>query len=130
MAFCVKKEREADSQRSSKTKGKKTIGDLMLIDIFESEKKYRYIIELLVKREMMSSPSDLWIDEGKGSKGVLVALLKHLYVQRYYKENTKLTNEQIKDIWWNTSGIKVSIDHVKRTKSKDVAINYIPHEIH
>jgi hypothetical protein len=126
-AFWLKKKKRKVQKEVEKPNVEKNTRDLRLIDIFDCDKKYRYIIELLVQRGMISSVSNLWIDEGKGSKGVVVALLKYFYVQGYYKQNTKLTNKQIKDICWNTFGIKISIDHIKHTKSNDIIINYIPH---
>lgn len=122
------KKKEKHIQKPAvKKKVKRKTGALQLIDIFDCEKKYRFIIDLLVTKGMLSSVTPLWIDEEKGSKGVLVALLKRLYVTGYYKENSKLTNKQIMDICWNTFGVDISIDHIKHTKSKDIIFNYIPH---
>lgn len=101
-------------------------GKLKLSDVFTSEKKYQYVMDILVQQEMISPVNYQWIDMGKSYKKLIVALLKFLKVQGYYKDHLKLTNEKFQEISYNTFGIEIGIDHIKHTSYKDAIINYIP----
>jgi hypothetical protein len=97
-----------------------------LSEIFDSISRYKFIMNLLVERKYCEPNTYLWKDEGKGNKRLLVAILKFLHTQGYYKKNMRLTNEQIKSIAQNTFGWSISIDTIKKTKTGDFILTFIP----
>jgi len=99
---------------------------LKLDMFFESNSKYELIMALLVSKNHCQSGTYIWKDEKKGNKTVLAAILKHLHHQQYYKNNTKLTNDQIQKIAQNTFGLSISIDTIKRATSENADVSFIP----
>jgi hypothetical protein len=99
----------------NKTEAKQPL-PLFLADIFDSISKYNYIMNLLVEKQYCQPNTFIWKDEGAGNKGFLAAILKHLHAQGYYKDNKRLSNEQIKAIAKNTFGWEISIDTIKKAK--------------
>lgn len=99
---------------------------LKLSDIFESISKHTYIMDLLVEKKHCQSNTYIWKDEGKGNKGFLVALLKFLHTQQYYKGNKRPTNKQIMEIAKNSFGWKIGIDTIKKAKPKNFDLSFIP----
>ena len=101
---------------------------LFLFDIFESSSKYSFIMNLLIEKGHCQTGTHIWKDEGKGNKGLLVAILKHLHTQQYYKENKRPTAEEIKEIAHNTFGSDISIDTIKKTKPIQIeySLTFIP----
>ena len=99
---------------------------LKLNIVFESTSKYKQIMELLVEKEHCQPHIYIWKDEKKGNKGFLVAILKYLHKQGYYKKNRRLTNEEIRQIAKNTFGCTIGIDTVKHTKPDNPGLKFIP----
>jgi len=97
-----------------------------LSDIFEDISKYKYIMNLLVEKQYCQPNTYIWKDEKKGNKGFLVAIIKCLHIQRYYKDNKRLKNEQIKIISKNTFGCEMSIDTIKKANPERFDISFIP----
>lgn len=97
----------------------------LLINIFGSEIKYHKVAKILIGKNIFATDYS-WIDYGKGSKCLMVQVIKHLKVRGYFKKNFTLTNEIIKEIIWNSFREDVSIDYIKHIYVKDITIDYIP----
>lgn len=106
--------------------GIKPANPIKLSDYFESISKFNFIMNLLVEKQYCQPNTFIWKDENKGNKGFLVAILKQLHSQGYYKNNFRLTNEQIKEIALNSFGWDVSIDTIKKTKTIHFDVSFIP----
>jgi hypothetical protein len=109
--------------KGAQSKGHSTKQNLELSGFFKSVEKYNFIINLLVEKKLIDRVSLAWLDE---RKGLLAAIIKELHKKRFYKENRKPTNPQIKKVCMNTFAIDISIDTVKKSHPKDFFINYIP----
>jgi len=83
------------------TNPKDSFGPLTLLDVFESPKKYQFIMEILKRRGMISEDG-IWIDTRKGYKAGIVKLIRCLHHKGYFKNHTQLKNAQIRDISFNT----------------------------
>ena len=94
--------------------------------LFEHISKYNEIMEILVSEKLIQPNTYIWIDEKKGNKALLVALIKDLHAKKYYKKNKRPTNEQIKKICRNSFGWEISIDTVKHAKATDFDLTFIP----
>lgn len=99
---------------------------LKLSDFFESESSYSVIMNLFVEKGYCQEKTFIWKDDKNGSKGYLAAVIKHLHLQGYYKNNRCPTNEQIKEIAQNTFGQEIGIDTIKRASPDKFKIDYIP----
>jgi len=95
-------------------------------DYFEKEEQYYEIKAILIKEKLIAALTFNWIDRDKGSKAHLIALIKRLLAEGYYKKDKKFTNEAIMELCTNTFSIKVSESHVKHVKYNDININYLP----
>ena len=98
---------------------------LKLSDIFDSLSKYKFVMNLLIEKQYCQPNTYIWKDEGAGNKGLLVAILKHLHAQGYYKDNKRPTNKQIKEIAQNTFGWEMSIDTIKKAKPTQFNVSFI-----
>lgn len=92
--------------------------------IFAKTSHFNYIMELLVKNNLCQAGTYIWKDEAPGSKGLLVAILKFLHLQGYYKENKKLKHQEIKEVAQNTFGISIGIDTIKRTPPSSIHMTF------
>lgn len=99
---------------------------LLLADIFESPQKYEYIMSILVQQGLCSKDTFIWIDSKKGSKKMLVVLMKGLQVRGYYKYNQKLSTCQIQEICFNSFGIEVDPNYIRHIGFQDMDIDFIP----
>ena len=82
-------------------------------------------MEILVKEEKCDPNTHIWIDQDKGNRRYLPALIKYLHSQGYYK-NGQLTNNQVLDIIKNTFKWNIGIDSVKKAKPKNYVFKFIP----
>ncbi len=94
--------------------------------LFEHISKYNKIMEILVSKGLISQGTHLWKDEKNGNKAYLVAIIKNLRTKGYYKNNARLTNEQIVKICKKSFGWVVGIDTVKKTKTNSFKLDFIP----
>lgn len=94
--------------------------------LFDSVSKYKAIMEILVSEKLVHADTYIWKDDKKGNKSYLAALIKDLHSKKYYKKNTKPTNEQIVLICKNTFGWEVRIDTIKKAKPSGFDFNFIP----
>lgn len=83
---------------------------------FEYTSKYHKVIALLAEHKYCDSSTHIWIDRGSGHKSMVVELIKHLYIQKFYGKEPMPKNEEIVLIAKNTFGVDLGIDIVKRTK--------------
>jgi len=97
-----------------------------LVDVFESVSKYNFIMELFVKKSFCEPGTYIWKDETGGSKGLLVAILKNLHSKGYYKENKKLSNDQINKIALNTFGAGIKSSTIGHITADSFDLSYIP----
>ncbi len=93
-----------------------------LHEVFTSISKYNYIMSLLVEKKFCQSGTFIWSD----AKGNLVALIKYLRLQGYYKHDIKLTANQIVKIAKNTFGINIGYDTANKIKHNDQIFKFIP----
>lgn len=90
-----------------------------------SEKHFTAIMNLLVDSGKCEPKTFVWKDSGKGSKGVLIGLIKHLHLKKYLQKAP--TNKQCVEIAFNTFGIEVSFDTAKDIKADTFAeFDFIP----
>ena len=94
--------------------------------LFCSISKYKYVMKLLGDKGLVYHNTYIWKDETKGNKACLAALIKDWHGKKYYKGNTRPTNEQIKETCKIFFGLDVSIDTIKRTKANDFEFSFIP----
>ncbi len=94
--------------------------------LFESISKYKTIMELLVSKKYVSPHTYVWMDDTKGNKGYLAALVKDLHGKGYYKDKKRPSNEQIKKICKESFGWEVGIDTIKKVKAKNFDFKFIP----
>jgi hypothetical protein len=99
---------------------------LKLSDVFGDVIKYYSIMNLLVERCHCQEHTFLWKDEIGGNKGFLIAIIKDLHSKGYYRNNKKLTTEEIKTIAQNTFGLSISKDTIKHTKTVNFDLSFIP----
>ena len=93
---------------------------------FESISKYKYIMELLVKKGYCNAGNYNWCDEKKSNKATVLSVMKYLHTLGYYRGNKKLQIKQIKEISLNTFGVEVSESYIKQHKTDPVQVNFIP----
>jgi len=98
-----------------------------LLSLFQDVSKYKKIMNILADKSLIEHNTELWKDEGKGSKGYLVSLIKNLHLKQYFKEDKKPSNEQIKVICKNTFGIEISIETIKRIRENSFDFQFIPY---
>lgn len=98
---------------------------LTLDKVFDSVSKYKYIMELLVKKQFIQEHTYIWKDGRKGYKSLLISILKHLSWQNYYNINV-ISNDQIIEIAKNTFHVTVKKDTVKHANPKNFNLNFIP----
>ena len=94
--------------------------------LFEHISKYKKVMEILVSRSLVEPTTYIWKDESKGNKAYLAAFIKDLHAKGFYKNNTRPTNEQIRQICKTSFGWDVGIDTVKHTKASDFDFTFIP----
>ncbi len=107
----------------------KKIAENLIIDFathFKSISEYKMIMELLVSKEYIYPNTYLWIDSKKGNKSIMAAILKDLFSKGYYKNNLKLTNQQIVSICEKSFGKKIGLDTVKLANSEKHNLEFIP----
>lgn len=97
-----------------------------LSDLFLFPKNYQYIVNLLVEKGYCHSQTNFWIDDKKGNKELMVAIIKQLHVLRYYADDKKPTTTQIQSIAKNTFGVDVSIDTIKRVSHTHFNLSFLP----
>ena|ERR1035437_4377756 len=100
--------------------------ELSLKEIFKNEEQYFMILDLLREQKLIAANSAIWIDNAKGKKTTIIALLKFLQIQGYYNVKRVLTYEQIKDIAHNSFGVNISLGLIKHIKFNDIIFKYIP----
>jgi len=99
---------------------------IKLVSFFEYTSKYSKIMELLLEKKLVLAGNYYWIDTDKGSKTILVSLIKTLGAKGYFKKNNTPKNEEIKIICSETFGKSISIDTVKRAKIDSNFFSFIP----
>ena len=100
--------------------------ELSLKEIFKKEEQYFMILDLLREQKLIAANSAIWIDNAKGRKTTIIALIKFLQIQGYYNVKRVLTYEQIKDIAHNTFGVNISLGLIKHIKFNDIIFKNIP----
>lgn len=88
-----------------------------LEDWFEYTSKYATVMNLLVEKGWCQAGTYIWIDESGGAKATVVAFIKYLHAQGFYRNNKKPSNAQIVVLAKNTFGVDLSIDTAKRTSA-------------
>ena len=97
-------------------------------DLFDNTAYYDFIVQLLIDENFIDPHSYIWIDTAKGSKSLLIAILRDLRTKKYYKDAVILTLQMYKDIAKNTFGVTLSIPSVKASKTKNnLQRNLIPY---
>jgi len=104
----------------------KEVPTLKLTDIVVSEAAYKSIIEILVNKGLCQKDTLKWIDDAKGNKGLLIAVLKEMRAKGYFKNGVNPSNEDYKNIAADTFDLVVSIDTVKKSSPKTIHIDFIP----
>jgi hypothetical protein len=99
---------------------------LKLEMFFDSISKYKGIMEILVTENFCQQGTYIWKDQKKGNKTILAAILKYLHQQKYYKNNSPLTINQIREIALNTFGMNVAIDTIKKANPANSMLSFIP----
>ena len=107
-------------------KSKNVSSDVQLETHFERISDYKMIMELLVYKEYIYPNTYLWIDNKKGNKSIMAAILKDLFAKGYYKSNRQLTNQQIVSICEIAFGVLISLDTVKRVTPEKFDLEFIP----
>lgn len=115
-----------ERKKENSSRGKVIPSNLKFPQIFKEISQYQYIMNILVEKGYCNPHTLIWEDQTGGSKGLLAAILKCLHTQGYYKNNQKLTSEQIKQIAGETFGLKISIDTVKKANKKNNVVDFIP----
>ena len=100
--------------------------ELSLKEIFKNEEQYFMILNLLREQKLIAANSTIWIDNAKGKKTTIIALLKFLQIQGYFNLERVLTYEQIKYIAHNTFGVNISLGLIKHIKFNDIIFKNIP----
>jgi len=100
--------------------------ELSLKDIFKKEEQYFIILDLLRDQKFIAANSTVWLDNSKGKKTAIIALLKSLQIQGYFNLERVLSYEQIKDIAHNTFGVNISFGLIKHIKFNDIIFKNIP----
>lgn len=111
-------------QNGGKQKGPNP--DIKLSDICITKKAYKTIIDWLVDKSYCHSETFKWKDSGKGSKGVLIAILKDLWAKGYYKKGVVPSHEDYRNIAKNTFDWEVAIDTIKKAKPQYFLIDFLP----
>lgn len=93
-------------------------------EIFKSKDDFHNVLNILRNEKLIDKQSNVWIDNQKGNKGLLIVILKDLRNKGYYKKGTTPTNDQYRQIAIDFFSFEVSIDTVKRPGSHNTA--YIP----
>jgi len=93
---------------------------------FDSISKYKKIMDILVSNKFIASNTYIVTDERKGSKSILVAIIKDLHGKGYYRDNIKPSNEEIQMICKNTFGLKISESTTKKAKPDNFDLSFIP----
>lgn len=99
---------------------------LKLSDFFESASKYESLMKILITKGYCQPETFIWIDDKKGNKGLLAAIIKYLHPQGYYKDKARPTNEEILIMAKNTFGWEMSIDTIKRANTSAFDLSFIP----
>lgn len=99
--------------------------NLELIAFFDQISNYNHIMELLVNQGYCQAGSYIWKDAKKGYKGFLIAIIKYLHSQGYYKDK-KPSHKQIMSIALNTFRVSVGTDRIKQAKPEDFDLDFIP----
>lgn len=111
-----------DSKPESDTRTKNDLSNLTLKQKVKST-DYNTLLRILSEKGFINPETLIWIDKGKGHKGMVAALLKRLFDLGYYGKND-LGNEEVKAIAKNTFGIDVKIDTVKKAKNTDFTVYF------
>ncbi len=90
-----------------------------LIHLFEYTSKYYKIMKILADKGYIEPNTDIWKDEKKGNKSLLISLIKDLRNKGYFKENMKPTNQTIINICKNTFGATININTAKHANNID-----------
>ena len=91
---------------------------------FNIVSKYKLFMELLATKGYCQELTYIWTDEGKGNKGLLVAILKDLHAKGYL--NRKLTEKETQNVCNETFKVILGIDTIKKTKKGNYDLNFIP----
>ncbi|MBA4851520.1 hypothetical protein [Emticicia sp. BO119] len=93
---------------------------------FNTISSYNFIMNLLVSEGYLQENTYIWKDCTKGNKGLLVAIIKYLHNQKFYRDNKKPSNEEIKTICRITFGQEISIDTIKKSQINQFNLEFIP----
>lgn len=115
-----------EQSENSESEIKEVEKPLFLSAMFESQAKYKQIMEILVSREHIEPNTYIWIDFNNGYKGLIASLLKVLHGKKYFKNNQMPKPEEIKEICQNTFGVTIGIDTIKRAKTSSFDFSFIP----
>lgn len=118
--------KKANDSENNKNESSEIKPKLKLSDITISEAAYNSIIEILVNKGHCNKDTLKWIDDAKGNKGLLIAILKEMRSKGYFKNGVKPSNEEYKTIAENTFDWTGSIDTVKKSSPKNIHIDFIP----
>jgi hypothetical protein len=101
-----------------------------LSQLFEKTSRYNYIINLLANddNKLCDPITKIWVDNKKGSKGYIIAIMKDLNNKGYFKKEIKtVTNEMYQMMALNTFKKEVKIETVKKAKPEKFNLGFIPY---
>lgn len=128
-SFILNRERlfEPIFKKFTKTLNNKTEKDepSSFRELFQNVSDYKDIVKILGEKGYINPQSLVWIDENKGAKGLIGAIIKDLHSKGYFTK--KPTSNDIKIICENTFKCEIGLDTIKRSKPEKHNLNFIPH---
>lgn len=101
------------------------VSDIIFSDCFDTQAKHDKMAGILVENRYICPNTFNWVDRKKGKKGVIVALLKTLEAQGYFKKELIFNDNLIMDLCSNSFGVKLSSSTVRHVKFSDMEFKFL-----